>query len=139
MKKFASIFGVMLAALLIMGTAGIGMAEASVYPLKKISAREVAVLLETNRPIAIIDVRSLPDFKAGHIPQAESLPFELLADAVVHTMIPDVNKVIIVYGANDKISKEAGQMLCDFGYKNVYYLPTFTEWVGEVVIIRPAR
>ncbi|MDO4560999.1 MAG: rhodanese-like domain-containing protein [bacterium] len=139
MKKFASMFGVMLAALLIMGTAQINAAEAAAYPLKKISPQEVAVLLETQRPIAIIDVRSLPDFKAGHIPMAESLPFELMMDAVTHSMIPDVNKVIVVYGASDKMSREAGQKLCDFGYKNVYYMPTFTEWVGEVVIIRPAK
>lgn len=139
MKKFASMFGVMLAALLIMGTAQFSAAEAAAYPLKKISPQEVAVLLETQRPIAIIDVRSLPDFKAGHIPMAESLPFELMMDAVMHSLIPDVNKVIVVYGADDKMSREAGQRLCDFGYKNVYYMPTFTEWVGEVVIIRPAK
>ena len=70
---------------------------------------------------------------------AESLPFELMMDAVMHSLIPDVNKVIVVYGADDKMSREAGQRLCDFGYKNVYYMPTFTEWVGEVVIIRPAK
>lgn len=139
MKKFAALFTVILTAVVIMGTAQVMKAEAAVYPLKKISPQEVAVLIETQRPIAIIDVRSLPDFKAGHIPMAESLPFELMMDAVTHSMIPDVNKVIVVYGANDKMSKEAGQKLCDFGYKNVYYMPTFTEWVGEVVIIRPAK
>ena len=131
MKKFAALFTVILTAVVIMGTAQVMKAEAAAYPLKKISPQEVAVLIETQRPIAIIDVRSLPDFKAGHIPMAESLPFELMMDAV--------NKVIVVYGANDKRSKEAGQKLCDFGYKNVYYMPTFTEWVGEVVIIRPAK
>ncbi|MCC8059211.1 MULTISPECIES: rhodanese-like domain-containing protein [Cloacibacillus] len=139
MKKFASLLTVILAAVVMMGATQAAKAEAAAYPLKKISPQEVAVLLETQRPIAIIDVRSLPDFKAGHIPTAESLPFELMMDAMTHTMIPDVNKVIVVYGANDKMSKEAGQKLCDFGYKNVYYMPTFTEWVGEIVVIGPAK
>ena len=70
MKKFAALFTVILTAVVIMGTAQVMKAEAAAYPLKKISPQEVAVLIETQRPIAIIDVRSLPDFKAGHIPMA---------------------------------------------------------------------
>ena len=85
MKKFASLLTVILAAVVMMGATQAAKAEAAAYPLKKISPQEVAVLLETQRPIAIIDVRSLPDFKAGHIPTAESLPFELMMDAMTFT------------------------------------------------------
>ena len=130
MKKFAAVLTVLMAAVIMMGS--VTAADAATYPLKKISGQEVGVLLELNRPIAIIDVRDTQSFNAGHIPAAESIPMAILADAAVHTMIPDVNKVIIVYGADNATSQAAGKLLCDFGYKNVYYMPTFTEWVGVI-------
>ena len=135
MKKFgAAIAVVVLTAVVMVGTAMA--ADAATYPLKKISPQEVAVLIETQRPIAIIDVRSLPEFMTGHIPAAISIPMAVLADAMTHSMIPDENKVIIVYGASEKISQQAGQMLCDFGYKNVYRLVSFANWNGKVESIK---
>ena len=133
MKKFTAVLTVLMAAVVMMGS--VTAADAATYPLKKISAQEVGVLLETNRPIAIIDVRDTQSFNAGHIPAAESIPTAAMADAAVHSLIPDENKVIVVYGADNAASQAAGQMLCNFGYKNVYYMPTFTEWVGVVEAI----
>lgn len=133
MKKLAALLIGLFAAVVMAGS--VSSAEAATYPLKKISPAELAVLIETQRPIAVLDVRSLPDFKKAHIPLAESLPMALMGDAIAHTMIPDVNKVIVVYGATEQMSKEAGQLLCDFGYKNVYYLASFGQWVGEVITV----
>lgn len=135
MKKFAATIAVVvLAAVVMVGSAMA--ADAATYPLKKISPQEVAVLIETQRPIAIVDVRNTPEFMTGHLPLAISIPMAILADAMTHTMLPDENKVIVVYGASEKISQQAGQLLCDFGYKNVYRLASFADWNGKVESIK---
>ena len=132
MKQFAAFLTAVFAAVVLLGSIQTT-ADAATYPLKKISPQEVAVLIETQRPIALVDVRSLPDFKTAHIPMAISIPMAIMADAMTHTMLPDIHKVIVVYGATEKMSQEAGQLLCDFGYQNVYRLASFADWKGEVV------
>lgn len=98
----------------------------------KISPQEVKRMINGDKEVIILDVRSTEEYKAGHIKNAISLPLNNL-NVLSKQIITDSNKVIIVYCKSGIKSKAAAKELINLGYSYVYDMGGISNWPYEIV------
>jgi rhodanese-related sulfurtransferase len=64
----------------------------------------------------LIDVRTVEEYKGGHIDGAQNIPIDEIEEAIL-IAIPEKSDVVIVYCRSGNRSAQAGKMLEDLGYK----------------------
>ena len=80
--------------------------------------------------VRIVDVRTVSEFEAGHIPSAENVPLDQLGTAMASW---DAAEPIFVYCATGSRSIEAMRILNEAGFKSVYNLQNgIVAWDGDV-------
>lgn len=104
--------------------------ETDVTTYKIISAEEAKTLMETEEGYIILDVRNEDEFEAGHIPGAILIPYNEIAYSA-ESVIPDKNKLILVYCRSGRRSKIASEMLVMLGYTNVKEFGGIIDWPYE--------
>lgn len=77
----------------------------------------------------IIDVRSEPEYKTGHIPTAINIPDGLI-EKVANS--PSRDKYIVVYCSQGGIAPEVGKKMSAIGYKYIFVLGGITTWPYEL-------
>ncbi len=110
---------------------GCGVTEASVETYKQITVTEAIELMESETDCVILDVRRPDEFASGHIPNAINLPNEDIGDSEI-AMLPDKEKLILVYCRSGRRSKEAAEKLVKLGYTNVAEFGGILDWTGEI-------
>lgn len=83
-------------------------------PLGNIVAGELQARLQKPEAIVIVDVRPTQDFTAGHLPGAQSIPLEELADAIKALGRPPE---IVVYDRLSQRSNSAARQLAEAGLR----------------------
>ena len=79
----------------------------------------------------VVDVRTPPEFEAGHIPSAVNVPVDQLPQG---SATWDHDKPVVVYCATGARSADAAALLAGEGFKKVYDLDKgMVAWTGEVV------
>lgn len=76
----------------------------------------------------LIDVRTVSEYREGHIEGAVSLPLDLINDETVSDIVPSKDINIIVYCASGNRSASAKTVLKDLGYQNVFDLGSINNW-----------
>ena len=76
----------------------------------------------------IIDVRSVSEYKEGHIESSINIPVEK-----IDTIDIEKNEKIIVYCRSGNRSKAAANKLIEMGYKNVYDAGGLDDWKYDLV------
>lgn len=104
-------------ALLIVPAAGTGAATASFPASKQVSGPGLRDLVA--KGARLVDVRTGPEFAAGHIAGAENLPIDLLP---AQAKWWDKSKAVVVYCATGARSLNAYQYLVAQGFQHVYDL-----------------
>jgi len=84
---------------------------------KNISAREAKVLLDGNKKIFLMDVRTPEEFSRGRLPGAVLIPIGELERRIAE--VPG-NRTIVVYCTVGSRSNTAAKLLAQKGYRNVY-------------------
>lgn len=80
--------------------------------------------------VRIVDVRTVSEFEAGHIPAAENVPLDQLSAEMASW---DIAEPIFVYCATGSRSVEAMRILNEAGFKSVYNLQSgIVAWDGDV-------
>lgn len=97
-----------------------------------VTQREAQKMMREEQNYIILDVRSMADYRAGHIPGAINLPEEFL-DREPVTGLPDKDQLIFLYSADSKSSRQAAKKLAGLGYTNVVEFGGFQSWTGETV------
>jgi len=96
---------------------------------KNIEVKELSSLGEN---VLYLDVRSRLEFSNGHIDDAINVDVEKL-DENIKDLIPNNERIIIVYCQSGNRSKVASEKLIKMGYKNIYnMLGGYTEYKKEV-------
>jgi len=85
----------------------------------QVSAEEAKKMLDANRNIILLDVRSEEEYKAKHIPGATLLPLPEIESKAAN-VLPDKNAVILVYCRSGVRSRNASNQLVSMGYSQVY-------------------
>ncbi|MBP2242746.1 rhodanese-related sulfurtransferase [Cytobacillus eiseniae] len=83
-----------------------------------------------NEQAEVIDVRSIEEYEAGHIPDATVLPLDEMNERISEL---DKDKTYILVCKSGNRSGQAGEILAENGFNDIYNIETgMNEWPYEV-------
>lgn len=94
---------------------------------QQITAEDAKKLMDSNEKYILLDVREKDEFDAGHIPGALLIPYTEIENKA-QEMLPDKNKLILVYCRSGRRSKIAAESLANLGYTNVKEFGGIIDW-----------
>lgn len=98
-----------------------GLVSAGEYRVKDVSAREAQQLLESDKSVQVIDVRTLEEFKDGHI--AGAVCVDVMDDGFEAKLAQlDKGKVYLVHCRSGARSRRALKVFKKLGFGEVYHL-----------------
>ena len=109
---------------------GDGMFQKTGYT--QITQEEAKRMMSLDDGHVIVDVRRADEFAEGHIPGAVLIPNETIENSPPE-LLPDRDRIILVYCRSGRRSKEAAKKLADMGYSNVYEFGGIIDWTGDIV------
>lgn len=92
----------------------------------KISAAEAKEMMDQSE-VTIVDVRTLQEYKEGHVPGAVNIPNEEILDTEPE-LLNDKDATLLVYCRSGVRSKDASGKLVKMGYKNVNDFGGIIDW-----------
>lgn len=98
----------------------------------QITPEEAHDIMLKESDYVILDVRTETEFKEGHIHSAVLLPDYEIVDRASE-VLPDKDKMILVYCRSGRRSKNASAELAAQGYTNVYEFGGIIDWPYDVV------
>lgn len=98
----------------------------------RISQETAAEMMRADDGHVVVDVRTLEEYREGHIPGAVCIPNESIGEERPPEL-PDPDQIILVYCRSGNRSKEAAAKLFNLGYQNVYEFGGIVDWTGEFV------
>ena len=98
---------------------------------EQITAEEAKKIMDSGEEHIILDTREQDEFDEGHIPGAILIPYTEI-ESKAEEMIPDKDKLILVYCRSGRRSKIAAESLAKLGYTNVKEFGGIIDWPYEV-------
>lgn len=89
--------------------------------VKNISAEEAYKLINENKNIVVLDVRTKSEFDSGHIPKAKNIPVQQLSTRI-NELEKYKNNPIIVHCASGGRSPSAVKTLIKNNFSQIYHL-----------------
>ena len=80
--------------------------------------------------IVVIDVRTLEEYREGHIPGSHNIPLNRLTD--IKSFIQDPDTRLFVYCLSGARSAAAARLLERIGYTNATDIGGITKWRGRL-------
>ncbi len=103
---------------------------AAAFAARRLSSEELAGLL--GQPgLYLIDVRTAGEFRAGAIPTALNIPYDLIQD---NLPTEDRDARIVVYCRSGNRSSVAKAKLEELGFRSVNNFGAVSNWRGELVV-----
>lgn len=99
---------------------------------KQITPQEAKALMDREKNICILDVRTQEEYASGHIKKAICLPNEKITEEP--KALPDKKQKLLVYCRSGRRSKQAAQKLVDLGYENVLEFGGILEWPYQELV-----
>jgi len=99
---------------------------------EKITGSKVKELINQNKNITILDVRTEEEYKAGHIEGSLLIPYDEISKKA-ENILKDKSSTIIVYCHSGRRSAIAAQTLSELGYSNIYDLGGISNWNYGVI------
>ncbi len=130
MRSFNKVIFVMLAAFGFSACSSKTSESGSEY--RKISAQEAKQMIDSDKSIIILDVRTKEEFRQGYIKNALMITDSELKEKAP-SALPDKNAKILVYCRSGRRSKTSAKLLISMGYKNVYDFGGIIDWPYETV------
>lgn len=100
--------------------------------IKKISAKEAKNLMDHEKEIIVLDVRTKEEYKEGHIKGAVLLPLDQINGKSLN-QLPNKEQMILVYCHSGGRSSLGASQLAGLGYTKVYDFGGIISWPYEVV------
>jgi rhodanese-related sulfurtransferase len=91
-----------------------------------IPAKEAYYILENDKNITLIDVRTLKEFQSGHIPNAKPRPLNILGKNL--SKLPKKKNKIIVYCLTGSRSVRASRLLEANGFTPINMSGGYLSW-----------
>ena len=99
---------------------------------EQITPEEAKNIMDLGEEHIILDTREQEEFDDGHIPNAILIPYTEIENKA-EEMLPDKEKLILVYCRSGRRSKIAAENLVKLGYTNVKEFGGIIDWPYEVV------
>lgn len=97
-----------------------------------ISQEEAKQIMDTQKDIVILDVRTKAEYDEGHIENAVQLPYDEIPQRAP-AELTDKAQTILVYCRSGNRSRTASQSLSDLGYTNVKNFGGINTWAYGTV------
>lgn len=94
---------------------------------EQITPNDAKRIMDSGTEYVLLDVREQDEFDEGHIPGAMLLPYTRIEDLALK-MLPDKEKLILVYCRSGRRSKIASESLVNLGYTNVKEFGGIIDW-----------
>ena len=98
---------------------------------EQITAEDAKKIMDSGEEHIILDTREQDEFDEGHIPNAILIPYTQIENKA-EEMIPDKDKLILVYCRSGRRSKIAAESLSKLGYSNVKEFGGIIDWPYEI-------
>ena len=98
---------------------------------EQITQEEAKKIMDSGKEHIILDVREQNEFDEGHIPGAILIPYTEI-ESKAEEMLPDKDKLILVYCRSGRRSKIASEALSKLGYTNVKEFGGIIDWTWEL-------
>ena len=98
---------------------------------EQITAEEAKKIMDSGEEHIILDTREQDEYDEGHIPGAILIPYTEIENKAIE-LIPDKDKLILVYCRSGRRSKIAAEALSKLGYTNVKEFGGIIDWPYEV-------
>ena len=98
---------------------------------EQITAENAKKIMDSGEEHIILDTREQDEFDEGHIPGAILIPYTEIENKA-EEMLPDKDKLILVYCRSGRRSKIAAESLAKLGYTNVKEFGGIIDWPYEV-------
>ena len=98
---------------------------------EQITAEDAKKIMDSGEEHIILDTREQDEFDSGHIPGAILIPYTEIENKA-EEMLPDKDKLILVYCRSGRRSKIAAESLSKLGYTNVKEFGGIIEWPYEI-------
>ena len=98
---------------------------------EQITPEEAKKIMDSGEEHIILDTREQDEFDEGHIPNAILIPYTEIENKAIE-LIPDKDKLILVYCRSGRRSKIATEALSKLGYTNVKEFGGIIDWPYEV-------
>ena len=98
---------------------------------EQITPKEAKKIMDSGEEHIILDTREQDEFDEGHIPGAIIIPYTEIENKA-EEMLPDKDKLILVYCRSGRRSKIAAEVLSKLGYTNVKEFGGIIDWPYEV-------
>ena len=99
---------------------------------EQITPEEAKKIMDSGEEHIILDTREQDEFDEGHIPGAILIPYTEIENKAIELM-PDKDKLILVYCRSGRRSKIAAESLAKLGYTNVKEFGGIIDWPYEIV------
>lgn len=99
---------------------------------EEISQKDAKDIMDSETECTILDVRTEPEYEAGHIEDAVLLPVDEINEKATG-ILQDKEALILVYCRSGVRSKRAASALVDLGYTNVKEFGGIMEWPYDIV------
>ena len=98
---------------------------------EQITPEEAKKIMDSGEEHIILDTREQDEFDEGYIPGAILIPYTEIENKA-EEMLPDKDKLILVYCRSGRRSKIAAESLSKLGYTNVKEFGGIIDWPYEV-------
>ena len=98
---------------------------------EQITAENAKKIMDSGEEHIVLDTREQDEFDEGHIPNAILIPYTEIENKAIE-LLPDKNKLILVYCRSGRRSKIAAESLAKLGYTNVKEFGGIIDWPYEV-------
>ena len=92
---------------------------------------EIVKIMDENKDYIILDVRTIEEYKEGHIPNAICIPNETIGEGIIKEL-PDKEQLILIYCRSGNRSKQAAEKLKKLGYTNLVEFGGIMDWNGKL-------
>ncbi|MCO5144422.1 MAG: rhodanese-like domain-containing protein [Oligoflexia bacterium] len=102
--------------------------------MKNLEAKELKVKLDNEEKICLVDVRSIDEYRSGHVPKAICMPLDQIESKL--EQLPK-DKLLVLNCQSGNRSKKAREVLASHGYTNILELEGgFNAWVKSDLPIK---
>jgi len=115
--------------LLLVTLVGCGNKEITYQTISAATAKE---MMDEDKDVIILDVRTKDEYNEKHIEGAILLPVTVVAERV-ESLIPDKDTTILVYCRSGNRSATASAELVSLGYTDVYDFGGIIDWIYGTV------
>ena len=98
---------------------------------EQITAENAKKIMDSGEEHIILDTREQNEFDEGHIPGAILIPYAEI-EKKAETVIPEKDKLILVYCRSGRRSKIAAESLVKLGYTNVKEFGGIIDWQYDI-------